>query len=922
MPIPHERERVMATFTVDGKQYDVEAGTNLLQAILSQSLDLPYFCWHPAMGSVGACRQCAVIQYRDAEDERGRLTMACMTDVQDGMIVSVEAAHAKDFRASVIEWLMENHPHDCPVCEEGGECHLQDMTVMTGHSVRRYRDKKRTWENQDLGPFIGHEMNRCITCYRCVRFYQDYAGGKDLGAFGSRSRMFFGRVEDGVLESEFAGNLVEVCPTGVFTDKPFSQHYTRKWDLQSAASVCPGCSVGCNTFASERYGVLKRLHNRYHNDLNKYFICDRGRFGSHFVNSQQRVRHAAVKANDAVFEYGEVDTALNRAVQILKRDNVVGIGSPRASVEANHALRQLVGDENFCRGLSDSERIVTDQACSILMKGGFRVPTVTEVEDADVVFVIGEDISNTAPRIALAIRQATRNVSYEMAKTANIPLWQDAGVRGHAQHQRNSLYIVATNATRLDDIAEETVYALSAGVAEISTQIARQISGESQENAFVHSVAEALFAAERPLLVTGTSSRDPNVLNAAAAIAWALRANGKDPCLLIVGSEVNTFNAVVTCEGVTLGNALSRMAAGASAVVIENDLYRRAPSDLVDSAFAGAGEVIALDVVENDTLAKADVALPAASYAEQTGTFVNYETRAQRFYQVFQPDDDIAPAWRWISRLASRLGRTDASWVSVDEVTRSALAALPGIDATLEELAPTKDFRVEGEHRIARQTHRYSGRTAMSADVSVHEPKAPEDDETPYSYSMEGQNPGDQTGSVIPYSWSPGWNSNQSIFKFQDEVNGDLLGQSGGKRLFDVPAEPDVEVDKEFDFSVSQRVLPTNDGLAPFPVHDVFGSDELSAKSWPVAKRAKGPYVVIHPTDAAGLNAKSGSGVRSDALVGSFEVVLDDRVKTGSVGVAVGLNGRVELPEQNIGLVVDPDFKPRQLGDERVIAKS
>ena len=912
----------MVTFTVDGKQYEAEAGTNLLQAVLSQSLDLPYFCWHPAMGSVGACRQCAVIQYQDAEDERGRLTMACMTDVQDGMIVSVEAAHAKDFRASVIEWLMENHPHDCPVCEEGGECHLQDMTVMTGHSVRRYRDKKRTWENQDLGPFIGHEMNRCITCYRCVRFYQDYAGGKDLGAFGSRSRMFFGRVEDGVLESEFAGNLVEVCPTGVFTDKPFSQHYTRKWDLQSAASVCPGCSVGCNTFASERYGVLKRLHNRYHNDLNKYFICDRGRFGSHFVNSQKRVRHAAVKANDGVFEYGDVDTAVDRAAAILNQENVVGIGSPRASLEANHALRQLVGDENFCRGLSDSERVVTDQACSILMKGGFRVPTVTEVESADVVVVLGEDISNTAPRIALAIRQATRNVSLEMAKSANIPLWQDAGVRGHAQHKRNPLYIAASNSTRLDDIAAATFNADSDGVAQIASQIAGQISGESHENAFVETVSDALLTAERPLLVTGTSSRNPAVLNGAAAIAWALQAKEKDPALLIVGSEANTFNVVVTCEGVTLNNALTRIAEGASAIILENDLYRRAQSDLVDQALHGTTEVIVLDVVESETLAKANVVLPAASYAEQTGTFVNYETRAQRFYQVFQPSDDVQPAWRWLSQIASRLGRTDATWATVDEVSRSALAALPGIDASLDELAPAKDFRVEGEHRVARQTHRYSGRTAMNADVSVHEPKAPEDDETPYSYSMEGQNPGDQTGSMIPYSWSPGWNSNQSIFKFQAEVNGDLVGQSGGTRLFNVPTVPDVEVDKEFDFDIARSAQTVTAGLMPFPVHDVFGSDELSAQSWPIARRAKGPYVLLHPNDASALDATPGSGVRSDALVGSFEVVLDDRVQSGSVGIAIGLNGRVEIPEGSIELAVDPDFKPLQRGDDKVIAKS
>ena len=392
--------------------------------------------------------------------------------------------------------------------------------------------------------------------------------------------------------------------------------------------------------------------------------------------------------------------------------------------------------------------------------------------------------------------------------------------------------------------------------------------------------------------------------------------------MLIAGSEANTFNAVVTCEGVTLGNALSRMADGANAVILENDLYRRAPSDSVDSAFAGAGEVIALDVVESDTLVRANVVLPAASYAEQTGTFVNYETRAQRFYQVFQPQDDILPAWRWLSQIASRSGRTDASWTTVDEVTQNALAALPGIDATLEELAPTKDFRVEGEHRVARQTHRYSGRTAMTADVSVHEPKAPEDEETPYSYSMEGQNPGDQTGSAIPYSWSPGWNSNQALFKFQEEVNGDLLGQSGGKRLFDVPSEPDAEVDKGFDFSVSQVTRDTTNGFVPFPVHDVFGSDELSAKSWPIAKRAKAPYVLIHPTDASALNATSGSGVRSEALVGTFEVMLDDRVTAGSVGVAVGLNGYVEIPEQSIELVIDPEFEPRQLGGERVIAKS
>ena len=271
----------MVKITVDGICYEVDSANNLLQECLSQGLDLPYFCWHPSMGSVGACRQCAVIQYRDAEDKKGTLVMSCMTPVTEGGIYSLASEQASNFRADVIESLMTSHPHDCPVCEEGGECHLQDMTQMSGHNYRRFDKQKVTHRNQNLGPFINHEMNRCITCYRCVRFYDDYAGGTDLSAQASHHHTYFGRFEEGSLESEFSGNLVEVCPTGVFTDKPFSAHYARKWDLQSAPSICSGCSVGCNITPGERYGSLRRVVNRYHNDINGYFLCDRGRFGAH-----------------------------------------------------------------------------------------------------------------------------------------------------------------------------------------------------------------------------------------------------------------------------------------------------------------------------------------------------------------------------------------------------------------------------------------------------------------------------------------------------------------------------------------------------------------------------------------------------------------------------------------------------------------
>ena len=168
---------------VDNQPYEVNPEQNLLQACLSLGFDLPYFCWHPALGSVGACRQCAVKQFKDENDTHGRIVMACMTPAAEGTRISIDDPEAVEFRAGIIEWLMLNHPHDCPVCDEGGECHLQDMTVMTGHDYRRYRFDKRTFRNQYLGPFVNHEMNRCIQCYRCVRFYRDYAGGDDLNAF-------------------------------------------------------------------------------------------------------------------------------------------------------------------------------------------------------------------------------------------------------------------------------------------------------------------------------------------------------------------------------------------------------------------------------------------------------------------------------------------------------------------------------------------------------------------------------------------------------------------------------------------------------------------------------------------------------------------------------------------------------------------
>lgn len=918
---------MVATIYVDGAPYEAEPGQNLLHACLSHGLELPYFCWHPSLGSVGACRQCAVVQYQDENDTRGRLIMACMTPASDGARISIAAPYARDFRASVIEWLMVNHPHDCPVCEEGGECHLQDMTVITGHISRRYRGMKRTFENQYLGPFLNHEMNRCITCYRCVRYYGDYAGGTDLQAFGSQARMYFGRSEDGVLESPFAGNLVEVCPTGVFTDKPFAKTYTRKWDLQSAPSVCPGCAVGCNTFPAERYGRLQRVHNRYHGEVNGYFLCDRGRYGFGFVNDDHRLRNAGVRVQGDLFEAIEGEAAVARLGALISQGSVVGIGSPRASLESNAALKSLVGGDNFCVGLAEGESELVDLALDVYATGGARIPSLTDVEAADAVIIIGEDVLNTAPRVALALRQSVRNRALAMAQDAGIPAWQDAGVQSHSQHVQNPLFIATILPTEIDDIARARLNADPERLALAGFAVANAINpafaaGEeidAQIRDFAAEAARALAAAQRPLVISGTGVGNVDVVKAAANIAWALKSTGSDPALLLTPAEANTFGVAMLEGGIDLNAALTAVVNGSikTLVVVENDLFRRADPGLVERALGAAENVVVLDVLETPTAEYASLVLPAATFAESTGTYVNYETRAQRFYEVFAPKDAIAPAWRWLAQAGMHAGRNDMRWRRVDDVT-AAVAGLPGLSG-VGEVAPDAGYRGAADMKIPRAPHRYSGRTAMHADVNIHEPKTRVDEETPFSYSMEGANRG-QPGALVPYVWAPGWNSNQSVYKFQQEVAGALSGGDPGVRLVD---NPPAQMDFAQRFRApAQPRTATSGGFRLLGVHTIFGSDELSMRSAAIGERGPVPHIVLSPADAERLGVAAGSGLRCVELEAAFEVRIDSALATGNAAICLGLPGaRSEVPAQRVELVPDPDYVSPRPPDVNLIAR-
>ncbi|MEB0009686.1 NADH-quinone oxidoreductase subunit NuoG [Pseudomonas sp. MH9.2] len=898
----------MATIHVDGKALEVDGADNLLQACLSLGLDIPYFCWHPALGSVGACRQCAVKQYSDENDKRGRIVMSCMTPATDGSWISIDDEEAKVFRASVVEWLMTNHPHDCPVCEEGGHCHLQDMTVMTGHNERRYRFTKRTHQNQELGPFIAHEMNRCIACYRCVRFYKDYAGGTDLGVFGAHDNVYFGRVEDGALESEFSGNLTEVCPTGVFTDKTHSERYNRKWDMQFSPSICHGCSSGCNISPGERYGEIRRIENRYNGSVNQYFLCDRGRFGYGYVNREDRPRQPLLADGHVKLS---LDTALDKAADLLRGRNIVGIGSPRASLESNFALRELVGAEHFYSGIEAGELERLRLIVKVLNESPLPTPTMRDIEDHDAIFVLGEDLTQTAARMALGLRQAVKGKAEDMAAAMKVQPWLDAAVKNIGQHELNPLFIASLAETRLDDIAEECVHAAPDDLARIGFAVAHALDAsapaveglDTQALELAQRIAAALLAAKRPLIISGSSLGSTALIEAAANIAKALKLRDKQGSISLIVPEANSMGLAMF-GGDSLDDALQAVISGKAdaIVVLENDLYHRVDAATVDAAFNAAKVVIVADHQKTPTSDRADLVLPAASFAEGDGTLVSQEGRAQRFFQVYDPtylDASILvhEGWRWLHALRSTLLNKAVDWTLLDHVTEACAASTAQL-AGIVNAAPSAAFRIKGL-KLAREPLRYSGRTAMRANISVHEPRTSQDNDTAFSFSMEGYSGSAEPRQQVPFAWSPGWNSPQAWNKFQDEVGGHLRAGDPGTRLIESKGDG-----LSWFASIPGAFSPARGTWQVVPFYHLFGSDETSSKAAPVQERIPKAYVALAKSEADRLGVNDGAMLNLSVAGHTLRLPLriNEELGAGLVALPAGLTG---IPPAVFGKTVD-----------------
>ena len=624
----------MPKLTIDGREIEVEAGTKVIDAAERLGIMIPRFCYHEALGAVGACRMCAVMFL---EGPKKGLEMSCMIDAKDGMVVSTDHPEAQAFRASIIEWLMIDHPHDCPVCDEGGHCLLQDMTVSGGHSIRRYEGTKRTYRNQDLGPLIQHEMNRCIHCYRCVRFYREYTGYQDFGTFGIAGRVYYGRFMPGRLESPFSGNLAEICPTGVFTDKP-ARFRARRWDLERGPSVCLHCSLGCNLTVGVRYREVLRIEAREHPEVNGHFICDRGRYGFEYASLPQRPRRAVVDGKGEGLGPAARETAL-RLRDVAASDGPAAVAlcaSARTSLEGLAALSSLAG-ELGCPApalfATRAEREVCREVSSEL--DGEISRSMEDVRKADFVLVIGADPVNEAPMLALAVRQAARaGAAVAVIDPRPVELHCDfaalPAARADLAAQLGALLRVAFPDAEgaLDGEALEFWRALP------------ESAGTAGEGDALATAARALAGAKRPALIVGTEIIPEGLPGVVAGAVRALRRLGSAAGIFPVLPGADSLGAALVDEpgGRSFEDVLADIEAGkiSALVCAETDPVSEYPDrERVLRALDRLKLLVVLDCVPSEVWKRAHVALPTRTVFETGGCFVNQEGRLQRAEAVF-----------------------------------------------------------------------------------------------------------------------------------------------------------------------------------------------------------------------------------------------------------------------------------------------
>ena len=667
----------MVEIEQDGQKVEVAEGSMVMHAAEKSGTYIPHFCYHKKLSIAANCRMCLV------DIEKAPKPMpACATPVTQGMIVRTKSDKAIKAQQSVMEFLLINHPLDCPICDQGGECQLQDLAVGYGASASRYGEEKRVVLKKDIGPLIStEEMTRCIHCTRCVRFGQEIGGDMELGMINRGEHSEITTVKGDTVDSELSGNMIDICPVGALTSKPF-RYSARTWELSRRKSISPHDSTGANLVVQIKNHKVMRVVPLENEAVNECWIADRDRFSYEALNGDDRLQRPMLKQGG---QWQEVDwqTALEYVANGLKcvRDKhgasaIGALVSPHSTLEELHLAATLVrglGSDNIDHRLRHAE-FATPEGVRWL---GMPIAALTDLQS---VLVLGSNLRKDHPLFAQRIRQAARKGCKVFAINAMAYDW--------ALPATQSVVASADWTQALADVA--------AAVAQEKGTVAPVVSGKANDEALA--IARALLSGERKAILLGNAAAHHAQASSLLALAqWIAQATGATFGYL--SEAANTVGAQFVGAQPRQGglNAAQMLAGQVKALFLLNTEpeFDSAAGANAARGLADVDMVVTLSPFKTN-MDISDVLLPIAPFTETSGSFVNAEGRVQSFHAVVRPLGETRPAWKVLRVLANIMALPGVEFESSQDVLNQATAGLEQL--TSQQLSNATKAAIDVAH--------------------------------------------------------------------------------------------------------------------------------------------------------------------------------------------------------------------------------
>ncbi len=671
--------------TINGNAYEVEKGARLIDVCRTQGHAIPSFCYYADLALQASCRMCLV-----RIEKMPKLQTSCTITCTDGMIVTTESEEIEKAQRAMVEFLLANHPLDCPVCDRGGECELQEMVFDWGGLEERFREKKNYAPEKFLSPVVANDPQRCILCKRCTRVCDEWMGEDAIEAGGRGAHTVIGTY-DGWLNCSQCGNCIEVCPTGTLLDATY-RHQARPWELAQTITTCTFCSDGCQMSLGARAGEVMRAvaRDRYVDGINGEFLCIKGRFAHPFVNHEERIRTPLIRYKKggrlvpATWDEAIRHTADKlRAIGEAQGANAFGIvGSPRLSNEANYALlkfaREVIGTENFT---------AADAFSLAPFFANLSAPLAThrDIRNAKTIILIGGEPEELQPLTGRYIRQAVRNGGARLVIFNSVPirLKEQATQFVHINPGAEDAVVLA-----LAGAADDAAATSKLGVEAPALADVRRMLDETQGDCVL------LFGSELSGAAQTVLAQLPLTLPARAGRRFLFHP------LPLYNNSVGVHDIGLMNDKLSVAQLLDQAGQGLRALYIAGSflpeqLHGRA------AALAQLDFVVVQELFQTETTALADVVFPAASFAEIDGTYTNNAGQVQRLRQSIPPVHQARPDWLITAALATALNEDFGFQMSASAVFRELAGRVPAYEGLRFPLLKDESKPVQAKHVLA-----------------------------------------------------------------------------------------------------------------------------------------------------------------------------------------------------------------------------